>query len=83
MTNEDFKKDLESGIRDSIDNNKYVQEKMLILLEHRKECKKKGISHASTRYVTKKLKEAFPDKWTPGKTSIDNWLIEMERDNGK
>ncbi len=80
MTDDDFKKSLESGIQNSIDNNPHIREKMLIYLTHYRECKEKNIQPASAVHVTKILKQAFPDKWTPGRTTIQAWL---EKNNDK
>ena len=86
MTDEDFKKELNAGLKNTIDGEPYVKEKLLVYLEHVKESNKKGTNPRSPSFVEELLIKHFPDKWTPRRAAIQSWVkknMKPEERNGK
>jgi len=86
MTDEDFKKELGAGLKNTIEGEPYVKEKLLIYLEHVKESKKKGTNPRSPAFVEDLLIKHFHGKWTPRRTAIRTWVeknMKPEKGNGK
>lgn len=79
MTDDEFKQELESGLKNTIDGEPYIKEKLLLYLKHKKESKTKGLKPKSSIFVEGLLEKAFPDKWTPRRTAIKSWINKMEK----